>query len=67
MEDKKTGLLVEKGNWEDLVEKISFLLENQKESKQMGITGRKFVEGNFSWEKIAKEFVKKVKSELNLD
>ena len=67
MEDKKTGLLVEKGNSEDLVEKISFLLENQKESKQMGITGRKFVEGNFSWEKIAKEFVKKVKLELNLD
>jgi len=66
MEDKKTGLLVEKGNSEDLVEKISFLLENQKESKQMGITGRKFVEDNFSWEKIAKEFTKKVKSELNL-
>ncbi len=67
MEDQKTGFLVEKGNSEDLIEKILYLLENKNESKQMGITGRKFIEENFSWGKIAKEFAKKVKSELNLD
>lgn len=67
MENKKSGFLVEKGNSEDLIEKILYILENQNESKQMGKNGRKFVETNFSWEKIAKEFVKKVKIELNLD
>ena len=67
IENKKTGLFVEKGNSEDLIDKILFLLENQEESRQMGIAGRKFIEENFSHEKIAKEFAKRVKSELNFD
>jgi glycosyltransferase involved in cell wall biosynthesis len=67
MENKKSGFLVEKGNSKDLIEKILYLLENQEESKQMGINGRKFVEVNFSWNKIAEEFVKKIKVELNLN
>ena len=67
MENKKSGFLVKKGNSKDLIEKISYILENQKESKQMGKIGRKFVETNFSWEKIAEGFVKKIKSELNIN
>ena len=67
MENKKSGFLVEKGNSKDLIEKISYILENQEESKQMGKSGREFVETNFSWEKIAEKFVKKMKLELNLD
>ncbi len=66
LENKKSGFLVEKDNSEDLIKKISYILENQKESKQMGKSGRKFVETNFSWEKIAEGFVKKIKLELNL-
>jgi len=67
MENKKSGFLVEKGNSEDLIKKISYILTNQKESKQMGINGKKFVEKNFGWEQIAEGFVKKVKLELNLN
>jgi glycosyltransferase involved in cell wall biosynthesis len=35
------------------------LLINDKEKREnMGNSGRKFVEENFSWDKITKEFVK---------
>ena len=61
MEDGKTGFLVEKGNSEDLIEKISLLINDQDKARQMGIEGRKFVEKNFSWEKIAKDFVNIIK------
>lgn len=67
IENKKSGLLVEKDNSDDIINKISYLFENQKEAKQMGIYGKKFIEKKFSWDKIAEGFVKKVKLELNLD
>ena len=67
IENEKTGFLVEKGNTKELIEKISYILEEQEEAIQMGKNGRKFIEANFSWDKIAKEFVKKIKMELNLN
>jgi len=63
MKDNETGFLVEKGNPEELIEKISFLLENPEIAGKMGIAGRKFIEENFSWEKIAKEFLKSLQQE----
>lgn len=56
VKDGETGFLVEKGNHEQIIEKISFLLENPKIAKQMGKAGRKFIEENFNWEKIAHDF-----------
>ena len=53
IKDGETGFLVEKGNHEQIIEKISFLLENPEIAGKMGIAGKKFVEENFSWEKIA--------------
>lgn len=67
MQDKKTGFLVEKGNSEDIIEKILFLINDQDKSRKMGQDGRKFVSTNFSWEKIAEKFVKKIRSELDLN
>lgn len=61
MKDGETGFLVRKGNGQELIEKLSFLINNQKESKQMGDKGRVFVEENFSWEKITKQMVNKIK------
>jgi len=55
MKDKKTGFLVEKGNKEDLKEKISLILE-ETTSNRMGSEGRKFVIENFDWKIIAKRF-----------
>ena len=67
IEDGKSGLLVEEGDSKGIIEKISYLLREQKKAKQMGLYGKRLVEKNYSWEDIAKEFVKNVKSELGLD
>ena len=58
MKDNETGFLVEKGNSEELIKKISLLINDKEKRKEMGENGRKFVEENFSWDKIAKEFLK---------
>ena len=58
MKDDETGFLVEKGNSDEWIKKLSMLIDSKEKRKEMGINGRKFVEENFSWEKIAKEFLK---------
>jgi glycosyltransferase involved in cell wall biosynthesis len=58
MRDQETGFLVEKGNAEEIIEKIEILLENKIRSEEMGEKGREFVKKNFSWDKIAKDFIK---------
>ena len=57
MKDGETGFLVEKGNHVDLTSKLSLLINDQEKAKQMGKNGKSFVEENFSWDKIAKDFV----------
>ena len=61
MMNEKTGFLVEKGNSVEIIEKISLLLDDEKKIKIMGNNGRKFIIENFSWDKIAKDFLKKTK------
>ena len=57
MVNEKTGFLVEKENPEQLIEKISILINDNKKAKQMGEAGRNYVKNNFSWDKIAEKFV----------
>ncbi|MDE1769755.1 MAG: glycosyltransferase [Thaumarchaeota archaeon] len=57
MKDKETGFLVEKGDYNDWIDKISILIKDNNKAKQMGKDGRKFVIEYFSWEKIAREFL----------
>jgi glycosyltransferase involved in cell wall biosynthesis len=59
--DGETGFLVEKGNSNEIVEKILLLLNDNEKSKQMGKAGRKFIEKKFSWEKITEDFVNIIK------
>jgi glycosyltransferase involved in cell wall biosynthesis len=61
MVDKKTGFLVKEGDFEDLVDKLSSVLNNMKLAEAMGKNGRVFVENTFSWEKIAKNFLNLIK------
>jgi len=61
MIDKKTGFLLQKGNPQEIIEKISILEKDQKLREGMGIAGQKFISENFSWEKIAEKFVKDLK------
>ena len=57
MEDNKTGFLVEKGDSEGWIAKISTLLNSEDLSESMGTAGRLFIEHNFNWNVIAKKFV----------
>jgi glycosyltransferase involved in cell wall biosynthesis len=65
MKDDETGFLVEKGNAEELVEKLSLLINDKEKREIMGENGRKFMEENFSWDKITKEFVKDLEKLMN--
>lgn len=65
MKDSETGFLVEKGNAQELIDKITILLGDSKKTKEMGKSGRKFVTENFSWEVIGKKFVQITKEYLD--
>ena len=65
MKDDETGFLVEKGNAEELIEKLSLLINDKEKRGNMGNSGRKFMEENFSWDKITKEFVKDLEKLMN--
>ncbi|SVA86604.1 uncharacterized protein METZ01_LOCUS139458, partial [marine metagenome] len=53
-----TGFLTEKGNYLDLIDKISTLIDDKTKQESMGEEGRKFVEKNFSWEIISEKFLR---------
>jgi len=57
MKDGETGFLVEKGNPKDLLMKLSKLLNNLENSKDMGKKGREFVKNNFNVDKICNDFL----------
>jgi len=64
MIDGKTGFLVQQGNHEQLIEKLSLLLEDKELAKKMGNEGRKFIEDTFNWELVTKNFIKIAESYL---
>ena len=64
MIDGKTGFLVEKDNHEQLIEKLTVLLQAKKLGKQMGEDGQKFIEETFNWEVVTKFFIKTLESYL---
>jgi glycosyltransferase involved in cell wall biosynthesis len=57
MKNNITGYLIEKGNSEEYIKKLSLLLNDEKRREIMGESGREFIEENFNWSKIAKEFL----------
>jgi glycosyltransferase involved in cell wall biosynthesis len=61
MEDGKTGFLVEKGNANDLLEKLSMSINNLENSNEMGKKGREFVKNNFNLDKICNDFLNHLK------
>jgi len=52
-----TGLFYKPGDAKDLAEKISALLEEKQRSVKMGKAGRKLVETEYTWNKLATQFV----------
>lgn len=61
MKNNETGFLVEKGNHEDLINKLRIMFSDMKLAKQKGSAGRNFVKQNFSWEVITKKFIDSIK------
>jgi len=53
----QTGLFYTPGDPKDLAEKTCALLEDRQLSRRMGETGRKLVEKEYSWDKLATQFV----------
>ena len=43
---------------EEVIEKISLLLNDKKLSQNMGDAGRNFIEETYSWEVITKNFIR---------
>ncbi len=60
MKNNETGYLIKKGSSDELNEKLMILLNDQEKRKRFGMSGRNFVKENFSWEKIAKDFMNTV-------
>lgn len=54
--NNETGFLIESGNSDEWIEKISLLLNDEEMRKKFENGGRKFIENNFSWDKLAKDF-----------
>ena len=65
MIDGKTGYLVEEGNYNDIITKISILVDNKELAIKMGKEGRKFIEKEFSLDASVKNFLKIVKPYVN--
>jgi len=57
MKNNETGFLIEKSDSNGWIEKLSLLINDEQKRKNMGENGRKFVEENFNWNKIAREFL----------
>jgi len=55
--DGKTGFLVDEGNADQWIEKISFLLKNKNTAKEMGSAARQLIIEKFNWDVLAKDFL----------
>ena len=64
MRDGDTGFLVEKGDAQGWIDKLTMLVSDENKAKHMGRSGRGFVEKTFSWDIIAKNFVDVAKQHI---
>jgi glycosyltransferase involved in cell wall biosynthesis len=62
IEDGKSGFLIEKGDYQELINKINLILNDPALGKLLGKTGKDYVSNNFNWKKIADDFVKILKN-----
>ena len=64
MKENETGFLVELGDYEGWIKKLSILINDKNLAKKMGNAGRKFVVDTFSWEQKTKDFLEICKKYL---
>ena len=66
MIDKETGFLVSENNSKELINIIDLLLKNPSLREKMGKSGREFILENFSWDLIARRFLKNINNHLKV-
>jgi len=64
MQDGKTGFLVEKGDSNELTEKLTLLINDKQKSKEISLAGYNFINEHFTWDIVANNFAKIIKSYL---
>ena len=64
MMDGKTGFLVDEGDHQEWIEKLSKILNEKDLSENMGKHGKKFVQDTFNWDLGAKKFLGILNSNL---
>ena len=57
MIDGETGYLVKEGDSEDIIKKLSRLLDDENFGEEMGGKGAKFIKQEFNWELVTKRFL----------
>ena len=61
MVDKKTGFLLKEGDANDIIKKLSRILENKQMATEMGKEGVEFIKKQFNWDRVAKNFLEIIK------
>jgi len=61
----KQVFLIEKGDVDGWIEKLLLLINDEQKRKTMGESGRRFVDENFNWDKIVKDFLNILKKTRN--
>ena len=64
MIDNKTGFLVDEGDYQGWIEKLSKILNDKDLAEGMGKHGKKFVQDTFNWDVGAKKFLDILNSNL---
>ena len=57
IEHKKTGYIVENGDYEEFVKSVFLLLDNREMAETLGENARKFIDEKFSWPGKAREIM----------
>ena len=65
MIDNKTGFLVDEGDYQGWIEKLSKILNDEDLTESMGKHGKKFVQDTFNWDAGAKKFLEILNSSFN--
>ena len=61
MKKNESGLLIEKSNPTDFIDKLEIILSDLSKAKSMGEKGREFVSKTFSWDAITSKFLDDIK------
>ena len=64
MIDEETGFLVDEGDHQGWIEKLSKILNDKDLAESMGKHGKKFVQDTFNWDVCAKKFLEILNSNL---